>query len=281
MCANPATPVSSNRRLFSKMNYPALKKQSSTVNARRRYITRSKRYLAKRKVIPKHSPIPEWKTECDVWNMVMDTLALNASAVKSTNWVRDMIGVRDSNQNIRLINNRQEFNHHVMVDSNGVNAQIDELFGHSAADNSVTVKIKFVPVIEGFTVKNDSGETSYFFDAGTNKNDINNNTEECDDIQIQWDESAASNDDTLIPSDHNSSDDDYYYTTATESSASSQNTDVFGLTTQMDFTVVSEYSSSAMDYSEFLDALVPDFSSTFIEDDTENQPFVPHELVKR
>lgn len=243
------------RRLFSKMNSPALKKQSSKSAIYKRYLNKSKRFSPRLKNTPRHSPkFSEWKTEYDVWNMVVNAIDKNVSNASRENCQSNVFGVRDLNDNIRLIENRREFNDQILVCSNGIKTKVDQLLSpsDSAADVSLKIKIKMVPVIEEVTLVRNSRETSYTFDAGTN--DINNNAMECQDIDT---EQQKEEDDDI----------DRTLSFGDETLAADEIDD-----NEFDRTIMNVMSET--EYSIFFNELQPEACSTFISQSKENQPFV-------
>lgn len=244
------------RRLFSKLNKsPTSAKVPSISSYYKKYMTRSKR--------PGHQLTPKiskkndgWKKEYDIWNMIVqafDKSVLNNN--QQFDWPMNEIAVRDSNNNIRLIQNRHELNEQILVSSNGSTHQITDVINPNDSTENVSLKIKYklVPVIEFLTVVKNSTEISYEFDE--NVQDINNNNMEC--VSDKENEKELKVEKTLTP------DQEIY------NGCYFQNT----MDATCDPTAVN-MSALTWEYSDFCGDIPPGAQSSIIEDEKENNPFV-------
>lgn len=244
-----------NRRLFSKLN------NSSPIRNKRSKPTFYQRYQgikkgsSSQKVLqkkPKQHIGGEWKKEYDIWNMIVQTLDEGLLKNHKVNWPKKVIGIRDSNDKIRMIQNREELQQQILVASTGTKSQLKDLLNanDSTADFSLKLKFKLVPVVESLTIVNKSTEKSFVF---ADNNDINNNDVHCENMAIENEaiENELDEDRTLVNSVNNH-----------ESTAN----------ITCDKTAVNT-TCSTWEYSDFCGDIIPAASSTFIENgEKENHP---------
>lgn len=244
------------RRLFSKLN-----NNSSTPKKR------SKRYQKRKgssckKTVPKKTKQnigSEWKTEYDVWNMIVQALDKSLLENHKVNWPKKVIGIRDSSDKIRLIQNREELQQQILVASTGLQSQLKDLLNENESTDDISLKMKFklVPVVESLIIVNKSTETSYKF--AESNNEINNNDNDVqsknNEIECEMIEDNLDDDQTLVNFVNNH--------------ASTSN-----LT--LDKTLVNT-TCSTWEYSDFCSDIIPAATSTFISDEKENIPCLVHE----
>lgn len=249
-----------NRRLFSKLNNssPIPNKRSKPAFYKR--YQRTKKGTLSQKMTPKKPKTNiggEWKKEYDIWNMIVQTLDEGLLKNHKVNWAEKVIGIRDFNHKIRLIQNREELQQQILVASTGTKSQLKDLLNanDSTADFALKFKFKLVPVVESLTIVNKSTEKSFVF---ADNNDINNNDIQCENMVIENEaiENKLDEDRTLVNSVNNH-----------ESTAN----------IICDKTMVNT-TCSTWEYSDFCGDIVPAASSTFIEnDEKENHPILLHE----
>lgn len=242
-----------NRRLFSKLNdsSPIANKRSKPAFYQR--YQRSKKGPLSQKMMPKkrkQNSGGAWKKEYDIWNMIVQTLDEGLLKNHKVNWPKKVIGIRDSNDKIRLIQNREELQQQILVASTGTKSQLIDLLNanDSTADFSLKLKFKLVPVVESLTIVNKSTEKSFVF---ADNNDINNNDAQCENMVIENEaiENESDEDRTLMNSVNNH-----------ESTAN--------ITCEK--TLVNT-TCSTWEYSDFCGDIIPAASSTFIENDGKEQ----------
>ncbi|XP_031628452.1 uncharacterized protein LOC116344165 [Contarinia nasturtii] len=236
------------RRLFSKL------KTTPKPKLYQKYSSKPKRHSIGRNDTAKKSKLnfgAQWKTEYDVWNMIMQALERNLP--DKVNWVSKEIGIRDASDKIQLIQHRDELNQQILVCPNGMKTQLKDLMSQ---DDSISLNIKFqlVPVVEKITIVNNSNEKSYMF--ADDAKDINNNVEE---------PTLAINYSTLFGSITDNTFD-------TIGSVGSFDT----IYTDSEKTITNS-TCSTWEYSEFCDDLMPEASSTFIADEIENIQFISND----
>lgn len=245
---------SATRRLFSKVYSPSmLRQRNSKARFYQRQAMKSKRYSPKRKVPATSSNLPEWKTEYDIWNMVTQAIDNNWPNIQQTGGLNKVIGVQGSSDNIRLIENRDDFNRQCLISANGMKTHVNELIGDgdSAADVSLKIKVKLVPIVEVFTIVRNSCEASYTFDSGSKE--INNNAMECKNME---------NDSEI--------DDETLTFNVSSISHNNSSSDVFN---SLDTTVTNR--NTEWEYSDFYNDLQPEASSTFISNEKRKRSDVP------
>lgn len=241
------------RRLFSKLKdlpIPVVKVQSKS-NFYKKYMNRSKRssYRQMTPKVCKERIINQCKKEYDVWNVIVDVFEQNFNLKTIPNkamWPMNELGIRDSNNDIRLIQNRDELNEQILVSSNGSVRQVKGLINPNDDRENVSLKIKykFIPIIESLTVVRNSIETSYEFTE--NAYDINNNME-C----ISQNENDFNDEETLA------------------------NKSIFQDTADISCdTTIINMSDSAWEYSEFCSSILEDAQSTVIMEEKESIPVV-------
>lgn len=108
----------------------------------------------------------------DVWNIIANVL--NSS--------ENQIGIEAINDKIHFVTNPRELQEQVLIDTSGNKINIANLFqSHDLlAGDSLKIKFKLIPVIDGFSLKKKSIENHYKFidtehNHGNNANEINNN----------------------------------------------------------------------------------------------------------
>lgn len=104
----------------------------------------------------------------DVWNII----------AKATNSTKNRIGIEAINDKIHFVENPKELQEQVLIDINGNKINIADLFqSHDPlAGDSMKIKFKLIPVIDGFSLKKNSIEHQYkFIDRVNHENEINNN----------------------------------------------------------------------------------------------------------
>lgn len=252
------------RRLFSKMrNSPTPYKLRSKKTFYQRYMPyKPKSGLSSQKSVPKTAKqncANEWKKEYDVWNMIVQALDQSLLNNHKVNWPNKVIGIRDSNDKIRLIQNRDELQKQILVAPTGLRTHLKDLFNadDSTADISLKMKFKLVPVVESIILVNKSVETPYTLAEDDNAIaiDINNNDMECKNNENVDEKKELEEEDTLINfvNNHESTGNINYDKTLTNTSC------------------------STWEYSEFCNDFTPAASSTLISDDTESYSCLMHE----
>ncbi|XP_055305280.1 uncharacterized protein LOC129569985 [Sitodiplosis mosellana] len=248
------------RRLFSKLNHSSsTPKKRSKPTFYQRY-QKARKGSSSKKTATKESKQnigSEWKKEYDVWNMIVQALDQSLLKNHKVNWPKKVIGIRDSNDKIRLIQNREELQQQILVASTGLKSRLKDLLNanDSTSDISLKMKFKLVPVVESLTIVNKSTETSYMFAVGDNE--INNNDMQCENNEIENEpiENELEENQTLIDFVNNH-----------ESTGN----------ITCDKTLVNT-TCSTWEYSDFYDGIVPAASSTFVSDEKENIPCLMHE----
>lgn len=242
-------------RLFSKLrNTPTPPKPAIKASFYQKYITKPKRNPAERCATP---PKPkekanQWIKEYDIWNMLLQAFEGKCKGNSRLQFSKD-IGVRDSNDQIRLIQNRDELDAQVLVDSNGLLTQVRDLINPNESEANVSMKIKFklVPVVERIILVTNTVESEYKFANQTE--DINNN-------DIKYEKTVKEGNvskpvaETMAPSDI------HIYEEIDD--------------INLDKTITNK--PSKMEYTNFCENLTTDASSTFISsEDKENLTYPP------
>lgn len=265
-----------NRRLFSQMkSTPIPNRLRSKPAFYQRYMAKPRRGTpSNQKTAPKQ-PKPntgsEWKKEYDVWNMIVQALDQSLLTNHKVNWPNKVIGIRDSNDNIQLIHNREELQQQALVASNGLRTHFNDLLNANDSNDDFSLKMKFklVPVLETLTLVNESTETPYTFAGDINDLNNNNNVMQCEHFEVNkvdGEKEDSKEDDTLNNvNNHESTQNITCEKTLTNDSCSTWET----------CSDVDSY-----DYSLFCNDITPASSSTFISDgnDMEITPAVVHEI---
>lgn len=250
------------RRLFSKLrNSPTPYKLRSKKTFYQRYIPyKPKSGFSSQKSAPKTAKQncgSEWKKEYDVWNMIVQALDQSLLNNHKVNWPNKVIGIRDSNDKIRLIQNRDELQKQILVSPNGLRTHLKDLFNadDSTADISLKMKFKLVPVVESIILVNKSIETPYTLAKDDNSIDINNNDMECQNNENVEVKNVLEEEDTLINfvNNHESTGNIICDKTLTNTSC------------------------STWEYSEFCNDCTSAASSTLISDETESYSCLLHD----
>lgn len=234
------------RRLFSKLkNSPTPYKARSKPAFYQRYMAKPKTVSSSPKIATKKSKQnigSEWKKEYDVWNMIVQALDQSLLDNHKVNWINKAIGIRDSADKIRLIQNREELQQQILVDSMGFKTHLKDLLNANDSTDDISVKMKFklVPVVESIILVNKSTETPYMFSK--DDNEINNNDMQCTNNEHKIEEEE---DETLINYDNN--DDNTVYTTCSNTPEN--------------------LTCSTWEYTEFCSGILPIASSTFISNE--------------
>lgn len=174
------------RQLNTKLKTPTPSKRAFKMPPNRRLPDTPKRFsssrkMSARKLTPKKTD--EWQQEYDIWNMMTQTLDQHLLANHKIIWDNQEIGIRDSTNKIRLIQNRQQLNQQIFVNSDGKRTHAKDLINPNESNSNIALRIKFrlVPVMQGFTIEDDFNTQSYVFDA--DNNEMNNNDIECKNMQ--------------------------------------------------------------------------------------------------
>lgn len=172
--------------VYTKQSSSMIKKRSAKVISYKRKSRKTKLFGSNRKNLNPVQATPkkdnQWKQEYDIWNMMTQTLDHYLQTNHQIIWDHQEIGVRDSNDQIRLIKNRQDLNQMIFINSNGKQMHAEKLINPNASNNNMALRIKFrlVPVMQGFSIVDDNGEQSYTFGGNT---DLNNNNNDCDNME--------------------------------------------------------------------------------------------------
>lgn len=240
------------RRLFSKMkrtSTPAKHRARSSIY--HKYLARSKRTSSGKTNSTKNFTKRignDQKPENDMWNMIQQAIQQSLQSkfqIETSN--NCDIAVLNSNDNIRLIQNRQELNEQILVSSNGMKTRVKDFANPNDYTENMLYKVQYrlVPVIESLAVVNNSIETTYKFVE--NAKDINNNGNETHMVLNEHFDRTEISTDNTYPNTTYEDDDDKTITNTSELS---------------------------WEYSDFQNDISPEVASTFISEEKENIPFM-------